>query len=232
MDNTERTQRYFDENAARLEGTKKALQSAILAATAAALDGKLEGAVLDIGSGGRVDYSTDRIDKLVSLDISSCSLERSSAHEKIELVRGDARKLDLEDGRFDRVVILHTIHHLAGDSMAATRGNISDCFRESHRVLKRTGRILIIDAVCAPFVESIERCLFQGFRAALDFIKRPMVFYPSLGRITDALRDSGFNNIASAPLDTGNAYLCPFTSRIGIPFKYTPLSHILIEGEK
>lgn len=232
MNNIERTKRYFDKNVERLKRTKETKQSEIVRATTLSLEGRLKGKVLDIGSGGRIDYSLDNIAKLVSLDISSKSFKRLGKSNKIEFIPGDARNLSMKDSLFDCVVILHTIHHLAGNNLTATHKNIEDCFRESHRVLKKSGKILIIDAICPRIVQRIENLLFKLSFLVLSLSDKPMVYYFSLFDLMSILSRVGFKMIAFSYLNTGNAKHCPFTSSIGIPFKYTPLSHVLIEGVK
>lgn len=232
MDNIEKTKIYFDKNVQRLRRTKEKYQVEIVYATASTLNSKLRGKVLDIGSGGNINYSLDNIEKLVSLDISATSLETSKRDGKIESIPGDARSLGLKDNLFDCVAILHTVHHLACDDVSATLKNVEDCFRESHRVLKKTGRIFIIDAVCPGIVQTIENLLFRFTLWALGLLDKPMVYYFSLSDLIAILRKVGFKKIESSYLDTGSSKLCPFTSSIGIPFSLTPLSHIFIEGEK
>ncbi|MBL7132043.1 MAG: class I SAM-dependent methyltransferase [Candidatus Omnitrophica bacterium] len=232
MDNVEKTKRYFDRNVERLGRMKETQQSGIAKAAALSLEGKLKGEILDIGSGEHIDYSLESIDRLVCLDISSGSLERAEKNNKIEFIPGDARNLNMKDNLFDCVVILHTLHHLAGNSLTATHKNIEACFNESHRVLKKTGKILIIDAVCPRIVQGIENLLFKLSFLVLGLCDKPMVYYFSLSDLMNILSKVGFKKMTFSYLNTGNAKHCPFTSSIGIPFKYTPLSHFLIEGVK
>ena len=219
MDNVESTKRYFDKNVARLRRVKETQQSEIVRATALALKGKLAGKVLDIGSGGRIDYSLDNVDKLVSLDISAQALASAGKDDKIELIPGDARNLSLADNLFTRVVILHTIHHLAGDSVAATHKNVVACCQEAYRVLQAAGRVLLIDAVCPRPVHGVENLLF---RPAFLFLRRwdkPMVYYFSLAALIAILSKVGFKEVTFSCLATANAKFCPFTSSRGIPFR-------------
>jgi hypothetical protein len=74
------------------------------------------------------------------------------------------------------------------------------------------------------------------FYKSLFFIfksfNKPMVHYFSLMQITDTLGELGFKNISLFYLDTGKAKLCPFDASMGVPFKYTPLTHVLVEAIK
>ena len=232
MDNVERTRDYFNKSIDRLKSIKETKQREVIKETALFLKGRLEGKVLDIGSGGRIDYSLDNINRLVSLDISPKSLRKVYTNNKVEFIISDARKLNMENNSFDRVVLLHVIHHLAGDDLASTYNNIKACFKESYRVLRKGGRILIVDAFLNKMAYNIEKALFGLLFSVLRMCGKPMVYYFSLSDIVNILNKVGFEDEYFYPLNTGNAKLCPFTSPVGIPFKYTPLSHILIEGRK
>ncbi len=232
INNIEKTKEYFDKSYRKLRPIKKTKQLEIVKATASSLEGKLQGAVLDIGSGGRIDYSLENINKLVSFDISSESLESSKKSEKVQIVHGDARRLNMQSNIFDRVIILHTIHHLAGNNLFKTYSNVKDCVTESYRVLKDKGKILVIDAVCSNLAQKVENLSFGVLYLILQLFNKPMVYYSSLSGIVDVMVKVGFKDINFSYLNTKNAILCPFTSKIGIPFKYTPLSHVLIEGIK
>ena len=230
MDNVKKTQEFFDSNFRKLERTKEKKQLDIIKATEASLKNKLSGKVLDIGSGGKMHYSTHGINELICADMSFQSLEKAREDNKVECIITDARNLALCDNSFDCVVILHTLHHLAGNSAVDTRKNVLRCLKESHRVLKEEGKILIIDAFCKKIMERVEDLFHNTFFFIFENFGKPMVHYFSLIHITEALRQSGFKNITFSYLDTGNAKLCPFASSRGIPFKYTPVFHVLIEA--
>jgi len=232
MKNIERTREYFDRNAEFLRHMKKTKQSVITKTTASMLKGRLKGQVLDIGSGASIEYDIRDVDHLVALDSSLKSPKNDNREKGIEYVRGDARKLTMEDCSFDCVVVLHTIHHLAGDNISETWQNLYDCLRESHRVLKNGGRIFIIDAVCTVWAQKLENLFYKTALRILWRLHKPMVYYFSAEGITDALRKSGFRIITCTGLDTGSAPLCPCTSRTGIPFRFTPFSHVYIEAAR
>jgi len=232
MDNTERTKRYFEKNFKRLRLKKETGQKILAEATYRALRGRLSGRVLDIGGGGRSDYPLEKIDRIVSLDLSVEPLRKPEEAGRVELILGDARNLGLAGSSFNSVLFIHSIHHLAGDNLRQTRQNFERCFGESFRVLKNPGRIFIVDAVFPESIQALENLFFNISSAFLSLMQKPMVYFPSLPDLTGMLRKAGFKEISHRRLDTGDAVLSPFTLPIGISFKYTPLFHVLIEGVK
>ena len=228
----EKTRKYFNKNVGKIRAIRDLKQADISNATRSALDTRVCGKVLDIGSGGRFDYALDDITELVALDVSVCSLKDSPRDKRIGRVVGDARRMSLKGDSFDRVVMLHLLHHLAGADLRSTQKNVSDCLKEAYRVLKSGGKAIIVDAFCSDTALKIEDFLLPALFLLFRICGKPMIRYFSFSEVTAMLDDIGFKDINFSRLDTGNAMLCPFSSSAGIPFKYTPVSHILIEGIK
>lgn len=231
-DNIKKTKEYFDKNYEKLRFIKNTKQAELINSAALMLNKKLEGKILDIGSGGESIYASKSITKIVSLDISSQSLKAHKNDSKTEFILGDARRLDLADNIFDCAVTLFVLHHIAGNNLSETSNNAKSCFEESHRVLKPGGKILIVEPVLNKAMWNMENILFNSLFLCLRLFNKPMIYYFSLNILLDLLHEAGFRNITFSYLDTKNAKLCPCTCSIGIPFKYTPVSHVIIEGVK
>ncbi len=233
MKNIERTKEYFNSYVNHSRLIKETKQSEIPRQTGRALESKLKGVVLDIGSGGRVDYPTEKVGCLISLDISLRSLANSQPDNKIRLLCGDAGKLPLKEDTFDQVVMIYTIHHLAGETLADSYENLGGVLRECYRVLKKSGRLLIVDTFSPRPIECLEKFAFSFAFRVLSLLKKPMVYFYSLPNLIDILKkEGGFKHISVSKIDCSRAQLCPFNSSIGIPFKYVPLFHSLVEGVK
>ncbi|MEM7816462.1 MAG: class I SAM-dependent methyltransferase [Candidatus Aenigmatarchaeota archaeon] len=232
MDNIKKTQEYFNKSFSKLEKIKIKKQIDIIKATNESLKNKLYGKVLDIGSGGNFYYPINNINKIVCADISFSSLKRILKNEKIEPIVMDVRQLALYDNFFDCVIILHTLHHLAGNKLYETKNNLLDCLKETYRVLKTGGKIFIIDAFFNKKIEQLENIFYKSLFLTFKVFNKPMVYYFSYIQVKKILQIIGFKNISLNTLSTANAKLCPFDMSIGIPFKYTGLKHILIEAEK
>ncbi len=100
--------------------------------------GKLDGSVLDLGCGnGRhcsvlADYGLEIVGLDASFELLKIAKKRCPEGEYI---KGDARKLPLEDSSFDAVLYIAAIHHL--------REGRVDSLKECKRVLKARGTLLI-----------------------------------------------------------------------------------------
>ena len=104
--------------------------------------------VLDVGTGSagnaellrRVLSSRSRIWTLdPSEDVIGRAkhiLSSNGSDSKVEFIRGNADKIDLQDGFFDRVVSVMTLHHI---------GELGPAVREMLRVLKPHGKLLLVD---------------------------------------------------------------------------------------
>jgi len=90
------------------------------------------GAFSDVFLGG--DY--------VGVDMNARYIEHARKHRKGAFIVGDARKVDLPDGRFDQVLIFGLLHHLSDDDVRAV---LSEC----RRMLVPGGRLLAIEDIPA-----------------------------------------------------------------------------------
>ena len=98
-----------------------------------------EGSLLDMGCGnGRhLLEALDRNLEVYGIDasIELLSICREKIKGKVELVRADVKSLPFEDGSFDNMIYIATIHHLK-------QGRVKSLY-EARRVLKEGGRILV-----------------------------------------------------------------------------------------
>ena len=104
--------------------------------------------VLDVGTGsaGNVEFLTRVLSsrsRIWTLDPSQDVIGRAKEilssnglDSKIEFIWGNADKIDLQDGFFDRVVSVMTLHHI---------GELGPAVREMLRVLKAHGKLLLVD---------------------------------------------------------------------------------------
>ena len=130
--------------------------------------------VMDVGTGsaGNVEFlarvlsSGSRIWTLdPSEDILRGARETLTSNglgSKVEFIRGNADKIDLEDGFFDRVVSVMTLHHI---------GELRPAVKEMLRVLKARGKMLLVDYRPA----AADRFQFATRHARSDFFESAQV---------------------------------------------------------
>jgi len=98
-----------------------------------------EGSILDMGCGnGR--HLLEALDNNLEVYGVDASIEllnicKHKVEENLELVRADVKSLPFEDGSFDNIIYIATIHHLK-------QGRVKS-LEEARRVLRDGGRILV-----------------------------------------------------------------------------------------
>lgn len=102
--------------------------------------------VLDIATGGGhvANALAPMVQRVVAYDLTDKMLEtaaafiRGNGHHNVAFVQGDAEQLPFEEGAFDLVTCRIAAHHFP---------NIAAFVKESFRVLKPGGKLLLIDNV-------------------------------------------------------------------------------------
>jgi len=166
------------------------------------LDRNLEGNVLDIGNGGIFNYDTIQLSQVTAVDLSFA--DNQPERGNIRFIAGDARNLDkIESGSIDCVVMQYLLHHIVGKTPAETKEFVLTSLRETHRVLKPGGKLLIAEINVRPFIEVIENILYRMTFSALRFLNRPMINFYSKNGIVSRLNLSGFHQIDIKEINMG-----------------------------
>jgi len=97
---------------------------------------------LDLGCGPGAFSDVFDGDDYVGVDMNARYIDHARRARKGSFVRGDARKLELPDARFDQTLIFGLLHHLPDDDVRAV-------LREVRRVMGPGGRALIIEDIPA-----------------------------------------------------------------------------------
>jgi ubiquinone/menaquinone biosynthesis C-methylase UbiE len=126
--------RRFDEAAARFKPAVGAADYR-LEAILRGLEGLERPTVLDLGCGkGRFARHLERRGAtVVGLDLSQAMLAEASG---LARVRATARNLPFADGSFDAVIAVESLEHV---------GEIEPVIAEARRVLRRAGRLIVVD---------------------------------------------------------------------------------------
>lgn len=137
--------------------------------------------VLDVGcgTGTHVDLYQKAGCKTFGIDLSPAMLEvaRKKLGSGANLLMGDGSQMPYRDGAFDLVVLSVALHEISGPTRSAE-------INESKRVLKKNGRILVIDYDAGPtrfpkgwmyrilifFIELFAG--FEHFKNYWDFLSR------------------------------------------------------------
>lgn len=125
-----------------------------------------ENLVLDIGcgTGTHLDFYQKSGCKVFGIDSSPAMIDiaRTKLDERAELQLGDAAQLPYSDAIFDRVVVFFALHEMPG----LTRSSVMN---ESKRVMKKDGRIFIVDYHPGP-IGSLKGWFLKIFIIFIEFL--------------------------------------------------------------
>jgi SAM-dependent methyltransferase len=97
---------------------------------------------LDLGCGPGAFADVFARDDYFGVDMNARYIEYAKRHKKGTFLCGDARKVDLPDGRFDQILVFGLLHHLSDEDARAV---LSEC----HRLLVPGGRFLVVEDIPA-----------------------------------------------------------------------------------
>jgi ubiquinone/menaquinone biosynthesis C-methylase UbiE len=171
--------------------------------TTRSLAGELRGRVVDVGSGGVVNYSCDDITELVLVDISTDYPNHVALPPSAVLKTGSAVSLPLPDGEYDSLLMQMLVHHLAEADFSTTRARSQTAFREAYRVLKPGGKIVVIESTVHRCFELAEQFSFGLTRRVLGLMGHPMVLQWTSSRLCTFAREAGFTDIRPTRIPRG-----------------------------
>ena len=173
------------------------------ARTTRALAGEFSGRMVDVGSGGVVNYGTERLTELVLVDISTEYLQHVQLPAGARPVVGSATALPLRDAAHDCLLMQMLVHHLAERDYATTRLRVRTALREAARVLAPGGRLVVLESVVNPAFELAERLAFPLTRRALRLMGHPVVFQWTPASLEGFAREAGFTGIRRVRIPRG-----------------------------
>ncbi len=129
--------------------------------------------LLDIGNGGVFTYPIAHIAEVVALDV---FVEASFRERYPDVEWIQASALDMRfDRPFDTIIEINTLHHIVGDTVAATYGNLDRLVGSIAASLKSGGRAIVIESTVPRWFLAPYKLIFP-FLLALWPLKHPPTF--------------------------------------------------------
>ena len=128
------------------------------------------------------------------------------------------------------VIMQHLLHHLADNTLKKTLKNLERGFKETNRVVKKQGKIMIVEGCVPPLFDYLQRALFPINKRLYKWLfSFPMVLQYSKEKIVQELKKSGFEIEAVEVIKDGD--ILPIFG-LNLPRKYIPLKHYCIIAKK
>lgn len=202
---------------------------------AAILNRSLTGDVLCVG-GLYQNADPVRTPPFSVVDVSEQMLQVwASRGAKVQV--GDARRLPIADASVDHVVFPLVLHHITDGQAAASRRNVTVCWREAHRVLRPGGSVWAIEILVSGAVYAMELALAPVMRAALATRRIPLVVFHSRHFYLSQLAATGFGDpsLEISGADEGRWYdlVKPVVGLdLRVPKLLVPVTYGLLRGVK
>ncbi|MBU0648354.1 class I SAM-dependent methyltransferase [Patescibacteria group bacterium] len=169
------------------------------------LDQNLHGVVLDIGNGGVFGYNLTKLKRIIAIDPAFDETWQNT--DKIQHIAGDARHLStIKDNGCDCVIMQLILHHVVEKNIKLTNESILQSLKEAHRVLKPSGKLIIIEQIVSPTLESIEDIFYPTNFYLLGLFNIPMVKFYSLHHLHSKLHSTDFTQITTKKIHMGQWY--------------------------
>lgn len=169
------------------------------------ITGAIAGAdrLLDIGNGGIFEYDTAAARRIVAVDIAFTPQFRCDVPTNAETKYGSATDLPVASGSADMVLINMLLHHLTGETVAASLGNVSLALSEASRVLRSGGKIVVMESCVPAWFYALEKA---AYRASSRVIDRLLAHPPTLqfpARTIELLLSNEFGSVSRKRIRMG-----------------------------
>jgi len=152
------------------------------------------GRVLEVGCGAKFSFESTL--PKYGIDITPILLqELKRKSPEVNVIMADARFLPFRNSVFDTVGAVFVLHHLVGDTIAISKGNIRSSLSEMKRVLNAGGQILILEHLCKNKVFSLFFFTVTWFMAKLSINIKYLDIHDRV--VTYFLDEKTFENICS-----------------------------------
>jgi SAM-dependent methyltransferase len=133
-----------------------------------AIDSEVAGTprLLDVGNGGVFEYSPERVESIVAVDLFLSEVPRDRFPENVEAREGDALSLDEPDEAYDAVLHSFLYHHLVGDGANGLVDNVSRAISEAERALRQGGKLVVVEGCVPRWFYRVEKAVYPSVVAA------------------------------------------------------------------
>jgi len=183
----------------------------------------LHGKVADFGNGNVVHYSTEKIDKLLCVDI--INEKRVITEGKKEFIYGDFYDFDFPED-LDFALAHWLLHHLPEDDL------LEVALHKLNKALGIHGKFVIVENVMPGYMEAVQNALRPVLFYLLRLMKKPGLRFFSLASLTRLLKRTGFDQISVSHVDVVG-WIAPapvLFPRLRMPGWLYPLKCIVIEA--
>jgi SAM-dependent methyltransferase len=171
-----------------------------------AINEQLSGVVLDIGNGGVFSYDTNRLEKVIAVDVAYPRKMEDTGN--ISFLTGDVRDLSfLGEEKFDCVLMQFLLHHVVESNWKQTEESLVKIFQGAYRLLKPGGKIIIIESIVNPWVEIWENLFYSVNAGILNLLDRPMIKFYSIKGLTRLLNKGCFFDVQQQEIPRGKNWI-------------------------
>ncbi len=141
--------------------------------------------IVDIGGGtGYIARSIiNNVNSVTIVDFSKKMLQQLK-NPTIKVLQGDASLLPIKDGVFDIALLINVLHHIE-------KTNQNSVIKETFRILKKDGKIFILDLF---YPNKFFNILFNKF----EEIATGKTYHISCDEVVSKLNDVGFHDVSSS----------------------------------
>jgi SAM-dependent methyltransferase len=187
------------------------------------VNGIFHGKVADFGNGGVILYDTEKLEKLLCVDITND--EKGRIEGNVEFIHGDFYIFDFP-ADYDFFLAQFLLHHLPDDKRLAV------ALQRLNGALGSTGKFIVVEMVMPKYMEVTQNILSPVLNGLLRMMKKPGLRFFSLASLAQSLKDAGFEQLTVHNIDiTGWTAPAPVLfPKLKMPGWLYPLKCVVIEA--
>ncbi|MBW2995800.1 methyltransferase domain-containing protein [Candidatus Woesearchaeota archaeon] len=140
------------------------------------------------GSGNIIPFFKNKVKEFIAIDASEEMVniinKKFGKIKNLKVIKSDVSKVPLESGKYDAVIIKFALHHIF---------NADPVVKEAYRILKKGGRLFVIDPVFeGNFVDRIKVQFIKMGKALRKGSQEFFCRYRNKKEIEDLLSRNGF----------------------------------------